>query len=154
MLPVQSKNKTLRHPIFYVEKVDMEIPEDLRYTREHEWVRLDPKQNIATIGVTEYATEKMGDVVHVDLPEEGADVASEEPFGNVESVKAVSDLFAPLAGKVVEINDSLMDSPEMVNEDPYGEAWMVKIQLGSSGEVEDLMDAAAYKKFVESQEDE
>jgi glycine cleavage system H protein len=131
----------------------METPDDLRYTREHEWARIDLKQKIATIGVTEYAAEHMGDVVHVDLPEEGAEVAREEPFGSVESVKAVSDLFAPLTGKVIEINDDLMDSPEMVNEDPYGEAWMVKIQITDMKGVDQLMDAAAYKKFVESQDE-
>ena len=132
----------------------MEIPDDLRYTREHEWVRIDLKQKTATIGITEYAADKMGDVVHVDLPEEGAEVAKEEPFGSVESVKAVSDLFAPVSGKVTEINDDLLDSPEMVNEDPFGEAWMVKVKITDMAGVDSLMDAAAYKKFVESQEEE
>jgi glycine cleavage system H protein len=133
--------------------MNMEIPDDLRYTREHEWARIDLKQKIATIGVTDYAQEKLGDVVHVDLPEEGADVVREDPFGSVESVKAVSDMFAPLSGKVIEINDDLLDSPEMVNEDPYGEAWMVKIKITDMAGVDQLMDSAAYKKFVESQEE-
>lgn len=131
----------------------MEIPDDLRYTREHEWARIDLKQNVATVGVTEYAAEHMGDVVHVDLPEEGAEVTREEPFGSVESVKAVSDLFAPVTGKVTEINDDLIDSPEMVNEDPYGEAWMAKIQITDKASLDGLMDAAAYRKFVESQDE-
>lgn len=132
----------------------MEIPDDLRYTREHEWARIDLKQKTATIGVTDYAQEKLGDVVHVDLPEEGAEITREDPFGSVESVKAVSDLFAPLSGKVVEINDDLLDSPEMVNEDPYGEAWMVKIKITETSGIDQMMDAAAYRKFLESQEEE
>lgn len=132
----------------------MEIPDDLRYTREHEWARIDLKQKTATIGVTDYAQEKLGDVVHVDLPEEGVEIVREDPFGSVESVKAVSDLFAPLSGKVVEINDDLLDSPEMVNEDPYGEAWLVKIKITDTAGIDQLMDAAAYKKYVESQEEE
>jgi glycine cleavage system H protein len=131
----------------------MDIPDDLRYTREHEWARIDLKQKTATIGVTEYAAEHMGDVVHVDLPEDGAEIAREEPFGSVESVKAVSDLFAPVSGKVIEINDDLLDSPEMVNEDPYGEAWLVKVKITDTAGIDQLMDAAAYKKFIESQEE-
>jgi glycine cleavage system H protein len=131
----------------------MDIPDDLRYTREHEWARIDLKQKIATVGLTDYAQEKLGDVVHVDLPEEGSDIAREDPFGSVESVKAVSDVFAPISGKVIEINDDLLDSPEMLNEDPYGEAWLVKIKITDTGGIDQLMDAAAYKKFVESQEE-
>jgi glycine cleavage system H protein len=95
----------------------------------------------------------MGDVVHVDLPEDGAEIAREEPFGSVESVKAVSDLFAPVSGKVIEINDDLLDSPEMVNEDPYGEAWLVKVKITDTSGIDELMDAAAYKKFLESQDE-
>ncbi|MFH1263412.1 MAG: glycine cleavage system protein GcvH [Pseudomonadota bacterium] len=131
----------------------MEIPDDLRYTREHEWARIDLKQKTATIGLTDYAQEHLGDVVHVDLPEEGAELAREEPFGSVESVKAVSDVFAPISGKVIEINDDLLDSPEMMNEDPYGEAWLVKVKFTDTKGIDKLMDAAAYKKYCESQEE-
>jgi glycine cleavage system H protein len=132
----------------------MEFPDDLRYTREHEWARVDLENKIATIGITEYAQEKLGDVVHVELPDEGADLMVEEPFGSVESVKAVSDLFAPVSGKVTEVNDDLVDSPEMVNEDPYGEAWFVKVKITDLTSLETLMDAGAYKKFVEAKEEE
>ena len=132
----------------------MEFPEDLRYTKEHEWARIDVKKKIVTIGVTDYAQEKLGDVVYVELPEEGDQVQAEEPFGSVESVKAVSDLFAPLSGTVIEVNDALVDSPEAVNEDPYGEAWMIRVQLSDATEIEELMDVEEYKKFVAAQEEE
>ena len=98
----------------------MEFPEQLRYTKDHEWVEYDPKSKIAKIGITEYAQEKLGDVVHVELPDEESTVKAEESFGSVESVKAVSDIYSPVAGKIVEINTLLEDSPELVNEDPYG----------------------------------
>ncbi len=130
----------------------MDFPEDLRYTKEHEWARFDEKKKIATIGITDYAQEKLGDIVHVDLPEERAQVQAEEPFGSVESVKAVSDLYAPLSGEVIEVNDALLESPDMVNEDPFGEAWMIKIKVSDRSAFEELMDAKTYQKFVESEE--
>jgi len=132
----------------------MEFPEDLRYTKEHEWARIDQKKMVATIGVTDYAQSQLGDVVYVELPEEGDEIQKEEPFGSVESVKAVSDLFAPISGSVLEVNDSLVDTPEVVNEDPYGEAWMIRVKLTQIADLENLMDAAAYRKFVESQQEE
>jgi len=132
----------------------MELPEDLRYTREHEWVRINEKKMVATIGITDYAQEQLGDVVYVELPEEGEDVVKQEPFGSVESVKAVSDLFAPISGEVVEANDALVDSPEMINEEPYGEAWMIRVKIKDLADLEDLMDSKAYKKFLNSQTEE
>ncbi len=131
----------------------MNFPEDLRYTDDHEWARLDEENMIATIGITDYAQEKLGDIVYVELPNEGDEVESAEPFGSVESVKAVSDMFAPLSGTVVEINDALVESPEIVNDDPYGEAWMVKVELKDDSEFKRLMDVKAYKKFVAEEEE-
>lgn len=126
----------------------MDFPEDLRYTKEHEWARL--KGDVVTIGITEYAQDSLGEIVFVELPEEGAEVNQGESIGSLESVKAVSDLFSPISGTVSEINDSLSDSPEMINEDPYGDAWMVRIKISNKSELDGLMDAASYKKFVET----
>lgn len=131
----------------------MEFPQQLRYTEDHEWVEYDPKTKIAKIGITEYAQEKLGDVVHVELPREGLDVKAAESFGSVESVKAVSDIYTPVGGKVIEINTSLEDSPELVNEDPYGEAWMITVQVSDEGSFSKLMTSAQYEEFVESDED-
>ena len=124
----------------------MNIPDDLKYTKEHEWVRIDG--NVATIGVTEYASEQLGDIVYTELPSEGEQVTKDETFGVLESVKAVSDCYSPVTGKVAEINDVLADSPETVNEDPYGEGWMIRVELSDIAEMEDLMDEKSYAKFV------
>jgi glycine cleavage system H protein len=132
----------------------MNFPEDIRYSDEHEWARWDPGTKIVTVGVTDYAQEKMGDVVYVELPDEGDEIEKGEPFGSVESVKAVSDLYAPVTGKVMEVNDALLDSPEIVNEDAYGEAWMVRVKVDGPAEWKELMDADAYKKFVAKEEEE
>ncbi len=131
----------------------MEIPEDLRYTKDHEWARLDKAKKIVTVGVTDYAQEKMGDVVYVELPDEGDDVTQAEPFGSVESVKAVSDLFAPISGVVEEVNDTLMDTPEAVNDDPYNEAWMIKVKVHDPADLEDLMTAEEYKQYLSAEEE-
>jgi glycine cleavage system H protein len=130
----------------------MEIPKDLRYSREHEWVAVE--EGIATIGITDYAQEQLGDVVYVELPEVGAQVMKDEPFGVVESVKAVSDVFAPVSGTVVEVNGPLADSPETVNEDPYGDAWMIRVEMSDPGELDELLTAAEYLTFVEEEEEE
>jgi glycine cleavage system H protein len=130
----------------------MEIPKGLRYSHEHEWVAVE--DNIATIGITDYAQEQLGDIVYVELPEVGAQVTKDDPFGVVESVKAVSDIFAPVSGTVTEVNGPLADSPEMVNEDPYGDAWMIRVELSDAGEVEDLMTAAEYQRFLEEEQEE
>ncbi|MBI3796982.1 MAG: glycine cleavage system protein GcvH [Deltaproteobacteria bacterium] len=130
----------------------MEFPKELRYSQEHEWVAVE--ENIATIGITDYAQEQLGDVVYVELPEMGAPVTKDEAFGVVESVKAVSDIYAPVSGTVVEINISLPDSPETVNDDPYGDAWMIRVEMSDLGELGDLMTADQYKKFVAEEQGE
>jgi glycine cleavage system H protein len=128
-------------------------PDDLMYTRDHEWARLEDKdgQKVATIGITRFAVEQLGDVTQIDLPKEGETVKQGEVFGSVESVKAVSDLFAPLSGKVLKANSPLGDSPEYVNEDPYDEGWMIQIVLSSPDETKGLMDAETYQAFLREQ---
>ena len=126
----------------------MEFPKDLRYTKEHEWGR--KVDNVVTVGVTAFAVEQLGDITLVDLPEEGDEVTEGEAFGVVESVKSVSDLFAPVAGKVVAINEKLEDEPELVNESPYGDGWMVSIEV-SGDDFEAMMDPDAYAKLVAEQ---
>jgi glycine cleavage system H protein len=122
------------------------VPADLRYTRDHEWVRLDGEE--AVVGITEYAAEQLGDIVFVELPAAGTALEASRPFGVVESVKAVSDLFAPLAGEVVATNDALAGGPELVNSDPYGEGWMVRLRLTDAADLDDLLDADAYDALV------
>ena len=128
-------------------------PDDLYYTKDHEWARIEDRDGnkVATIGVTRYAVEQLGDVTQVDLPKEGESVKQAEVFGSVESVKAVSDLFAPLTGKVVKVNSPLSDSPEYVNEDPYDEGWMIQVALSNAKELDGLLDAAAYQAFLAEQ---
>lgn len=125
----------------------MEFPEDLKYTREHEWVSIEGA--VATIGITDHAQEQLGDVVFVELPSVGDRVEKADAFGVVESTKAVSDVYAPLSGEVAEVNDDLPDNPELINEDPYGDGWMVKITLGDKADLDDLMTADEYRKFIE-----
>lgn len=127
----------------------MSFPEDLRYTREHEWARL--KGNRVVIGITQFAQDQLGDIVYVELPGVGDPVKKGESFGVVESTKAVSELFSPVTGKVVEVNDPLSDAPETINEDPYEEGWLIQVELADPKEYEGLMDAAAYQAFVEEQ---
>ncbi len=124
----------------------MSIPEELQYTKTHEWVRRE--DDVVTVGITDHAQDELGDVVFLELPEEGASFSAGEPFGTIESVKAVSDLYAPVGGEVVEVNESLNDSPEKVNEDPYGDGWM--IQLRVSGEA-DLLSAEEYEQLLEEE---
>ena len=131
----------------------MEFPEELRYTREHEWA-LDEGGGRVRIGITDYAQDALGDVVYVDVPETGTEVKGGEPFGEVESTKSVSDVYSPVSGTVVERNPLLDDRPELVNEDPYGEGWMVVVEMADPGELVDLLDAAQYRSFVESSQDE
>ena len=127
-----------------------EYPEDLLYTEDHEWTRIEG--NVATVGITQFAVDKLGDVIQVDLPREGESLKAKDVFGSVESVKAVSDLFAPLSGKVLKVNSPLGDSPEYVNEEPYDGGWMIQIELANVDETKKLMDAKAYASFVEEQE--
>ena len=124
-------------------------PNDLLYTKDHEWARIDGK--VATIGVTRFAVDQLGDVTQVDLPKEGETVSQGDVFGSVESVKAVSDLFAPLSGKVVKVNSPLSESPEYVNEDPYDEGWMIQVAVTNAKELEGLLDAEAYQAFLREQ---
>jgi glycine cleavage system H protein len=126
----------------------MEFPTGLRYSQEHEWVAVDG--DIATIGITDYAQEQLGDVVYVELPAVGKVLNKDDTFGVVESVKAVSDIYAPVSGTVTETNADLPNAPELVNADPYGKAWMIRVRLSNPQEVNEMMDAAAYQKFVEA----
>ncbi len=126
----------------------MNLPSDIKYTKDHEWVRLQ-EDGSALIGVTDYAQNELGDIVYVDIDTVGKELGSEEVFGTVEAVKTVSDLFMPVKGKVEEINPGLDNNPELINQDPYGEGWMVKITPSSGADVEALMDAAAYEKLVQ-----
>ena len=122
------------------------VPADLRYTKDHEWVRVDG--DTATIGVTDFAAQQLGDVVFVDLPAVGRTVDQFATFGVVESVKAVSDLYAPLSGEVVEVNGDLAGKPELVNSDPFGAGWMIRVRVGDSAQVEGLLDATAYEQLT------
>ncbi|MEO8511057.1 MAG: glycine cleavage system protein GcvH [Chloroflexota bacterium] len=123
------------------------VPEELRYSKEHEWVRLDGTS--ATIGITSYAADELGDIVFVELPEVGSSLSQLSSFGVVESVKAVSDLYAPLSGTVVEINDALNESPELLNSDAFGDGWILRVELSAPDEVETLLDAAGYRELTE-----
>ena len=129
----------------------MEFPDDLKYTREHEWLLVEGK--VATVGITDFAQEQLGDVVFVELPSVGDKVTKDEAMGVIESVKAVSDVYAPVSGTVIEVNDDLPDSTEMINEDPYGDGWMVKIEMSDPTDVEDLMAATEYEQFVSEQQE-
>lgn len=121
-------------------------PEDCQYTKEHEWVRLE--DGIAVVGITDYAQDHLGDVVFVELPDVGTEVTQFEPFGVIDSVKASSELYAPLSGEVEAVNDALTDQPELVNQAPYGEGWMIKVRPADLAEVEQLLDAAGYEQLL------
>jgi glycine cleavage system H protein len=124
-------------------------PEEYRYSKEHEWIKVDGDRG--TIGITDYAQQQLGDVVFVELPEVGATFSGQEVFGNIESVKAVSELFCPISGEVLEINQTAVDSPELVNKDPHGEAWLIVIKIQDQAEVDGLLSAADYKKYLEEE---
>lgn len=124
------------------------VPDNLKYTKEDEWILIEGE--IATIGITDYAQDSLADVVYFELPEVGDSLAAGDEFGVVESVKAAADLYAPLSGEVLEVNSALEDAPELANSDPYGEAWILKMKIGNASEVDNLMDAAAYKAYLET----
>ena len=124
----------------------MNFPDNLRYTKDHEWILLEG--NVATIGITEFAQRELGDIVYVDVPTVGKALSAEEVFGTVEAVKTVSDLFLPVAGTINELNAQLDGSPDLVNTDPYGDGWMIKMTVSNTADVDALMDAAAYAKLV------
>ena len=130
----------------------MEFPEGLLYSKEHEWVLVEG--DTATIGITEFAQEELGDIVYVELPEVGEKIVKDDPFGAVESVKAVSDVYAPVSGTVLEINDVLPDSPETINDDPYGDGWMIRVEMNDKDELKDLMPAEEYAEYVAQQKEE
>ena len=126
----------------------MNIPEELKYTEEHEWVRI--KDNIAIVGITDFAQGELGDIVYLEIDTLDSQIDSNEVFGTVEAVKTVSDLFMPIAGKVVEVNPSLEDNPELVNEDPYGEGWIIKIDITDESQLDSLLSASDYKSLIDS----
>ena len=127
-------------------------PTDRLYTREHEWVLMEG--DIAIVGITDYAQSQLGDVVYVGLPQPGAEVRQLEPFGEVESVKAVSDLFSPLSGRVIAANEALLERPELVNEDPYGQGWLIRVAPEDKGELKALLSSAQYEDFLATLEEE
>ena len=124
----------------------MNFPENLRYTKDHEWLLLEGE--VATIGITEFAQQELGDIVYVEIETKGKTLHADTVFGTVEAVKTVSDLFLPVPGTITEINPSLESKPELVNTDPYGEGWMIKMKVENAGDVEKMMDASAYEKMV------
>ena len=125
------------------------VPEDLHYSKDHEWIRVEG--DVGTIGITDHAQNSLGDVVYVELPKSGESFSAHEPFGSVESVKAVSEIFSPVGGEVVEVNEALQDEPERVNSDPYGEGWMIRVRMSNPGEVDKLMSAAEYEDFTKAE---
>ena len=125
----------------------MSVPEDLQYTKTHEWLRREG--DTATVGITDHAQDELGDVVFIELPEEGASFGAGDAFGTIESVKAVSDLYAPVGGEVVEVNEALNDAPEKINEDPYGEGWIIRLRVSGDG---NLLSAEEYEKVLEEEE--
>jgi glycine cleavage system H protein len=127
----------------------VEYPDDLRYTKEHEWARLSDGR--VTIGITDYAQEALGEVVYLELPEVDSEISKEDTFGVIESVKAVSDLFAPMSGRVVEINTPLVESPELINSDPYGDGWLIVVEPTDLKELDELLEAKEYADFVETE---
>ena len=127
----------------------MKVPDNLKYTKEHEWARIRGRS--VTIGITNYAQDQLGDVVYVELPDVADDVAKDEQFGTIESVKTVSDLFSPVSGEVTKINEQLEDRPELVNEDPYGEGWMIQVQITDPDEFENLLSAEEYEAYIEEE---
>jgi glycine cleavage system H protein len=126
----------------------MNIPENLKYTKDHEWIRVEGDE--AYVGITDYAQGELGDIVFIEIETEGEELAKEEVFGTIEAVKTVSDMFMPIGGEVVEVNGKLEESPEVVNKDPYGDGWLIKIKLADTSELDELLDAAAYKTLLEA----
>jgi len=124
----------------------MEIPQGLKYSKEHEWVATE--DSVATIGISDHAQDQLGEIVYIELPAVGDKISKDDPFGVVESVKAVSDIYAPVTGTVIEINEDLPESPETVNEDPYGDGWLIKVKITDMSDLEDLMDAEEYAELL------
>src|SRR4030042_5916794 len=128
-----------------------EYPDGYRYTKDHEWVSLE--KDIATMGITDYAQDELGDIVYVEMPEIGTELTANDTFGVIESVKAVSDLFAPMSGEVIEINESLEEEPELVNEDPHGDGWMIKVKISDITEFDSLMTSEEYEEYIAEEQE-
>lgn len=126
----------------------MEVPRDLKYTKEHEWAKVEG--NLATVGITDYAQQKLGDMVYVELPEVDAEVKAMEPFGIIESVKAASDLYAPVSGKVIEVHEELLEDPKLINQDPYGQGWMIRVEIADG--TDQLLSPEEYESWVNEEE--
>lgn len=127
----------------------MDFPKDLKYHKEHTWVKVEGSR--ALIGITDHAQEELGDIVYVELPERGSEAERDESFGTVESAKAISELFAPISGRVVDINEDLADQPELINDDPYDSGWLVEIEMSDTSELDSLLTADTYKKYIEEE---
>lgn len=127
----------------------VQIPAELKYTNDHEWVMEEGE--LLIIGISDYAQDSLGEIVYIELPSEGDEITKGDPFGAVESTKAVSDLYAPISGDVTEVNEALLDAPETINEDPYGEGWMIKVKPYDPGELKDLMESTSYTEHVENE---
>ncbi|GAV24499.1 glycine cleavage system protein H [Carboxydothermus islandicus] len=125
------------------------VPKDLKYSREHEWIKVDG--NIGVIGITDFAQKSLGDIVFIELPGVGDEISAGDSFGVVESVKAASDLYAPVSGKVVEVNEEVIESPQLVNEDPYGKGWMIKVEISNEAELDELLSPEDYEKLLEEE---
>lgn len=127
----------------------MNIPDNIKYSNDHEWVSVDG--NVAKIGITDYAQDELGDIVFIDINPELSEVTKGEPFGTIEAVKTVSDLFGPISGKVLELNNTIIDSPEIINSDPYGKGWMIKVEISDPSELDTLLDSADYQQLLGQQ---
>jgi glycine cleavage system H protein len=136
--------------VYFPRRIMANVPEGLYYSKDHEWLRVEGETG--TVGITDHAQDSLGDVVYVELPKAGETFAAHDTFGSVESVKAVSELFLPVAGEVTEVNESLTDEPEKVNTDPYGDGWMLRVRLSNRGEVDSLLNAAEYEDYIGSLE--
>jgi len=130
----------------------MEAPPGLKYSKEHEWVAAE--ETVATIGITDHAQEQLGEIVYIELPSIGEKVSKDDPFGVVESVKAVSDIYAPVSGTILDVNDDLAESPEAVNEDPYGDGWLIKVRVSDPADLDDLMDNDEYEQMIAREKEE
>jgi len=130
----------------------VQVLEELKYTKDHEWAHEEGE--VLVIGITDYAQDSLGEIVYIELPSEGDEITKGDPFGAVESTKAVSDLYAPVSGDVVEVNEALLDSPEIINNDPYGEGWMIKVKVYDQGELDDLMNFEEYTDLVDNEVEE
>jgi glycine cleavage system H protein len=129
------------------------VPKYLKYSKEHEWARWDEDDNIVVIGITDYAQEKIGDITYVELPDEEDEIEKGKPFGEIEHHKGVEDVYSPITGKVVEVNEIIQDSPEVINEDPYDEGWLIKVECDDASELEELMEAEDYELYVQELEE-